>query len=175
MKLPFAFQPGEEMLLLARRHWLFVWPKLAAGGLAALLPVGILWYALARFDLAHGSGKQWAAAMGALVWLAYWGARLYFFKYRYDNDIWLVTNQRLIDSVKRHWFHHQMSSTDLVDIEDITMRRAGFLGTVFNFGDIECQTAGAQRNFSVRGIPHPAEFLTFVDRQRDEARAGAQE
>src|SRR3989304_873388 len=146
MKLPFAFQPGEEMLQLARRHWLFVWPKIALGSLVALLPAGCIWYALIHFDLLDGQAARWAAAIGTTVWLAYWAVRFYFFKYRYDNDIWVVTNQRLIDSTKRNWFNHEISTTDLVDIEDITMHRVGIFGTLFNFGDVECQTAGEKRN-----------------------------
>ena len=110
-----------------------------------------------------------------MAWLAYWAVRLYFFKYRYDNDIWVVTNQRIIDSVKNHWFHLQMSTADLVDIEDMSVIRSGLLNTVFDFGDIECQTAGAVRKFALRGIPRPREVQAMVDRLRDQARATTKE
>ena len=175
MKLPYPLQEGEELLTLARRHWLFVWPKLIAGTVVALVPTIVLWWAMLRFDWADESIPRWIALGATLVWLVYWVVRLYFFKYRYDNDIWLVTNQRIIDSVKNHWFHLQMSTADLVDIEDMTVLRSGLLNTVFDFGDIECQTAGAVRKFALRGIPRPREVQAMVDRLRDQARATTKE
>ena len=60
-----------------------------------------------------------AVGVALILWALYWGVRAYFHWYRYQNDIWAVTNQRLVDSIKRNWFHHQMASADLVDVEDI--------------------------------------------------------
>jgi hypothetical protein len=171
VKLPFPLQEGEEVLALARRHWLFVYPKLAAGAVVALIPVGALWWAMARFDWADNGPPRLVALAITVAWLAYWAVRLYFFKYRYDNDIWVITNQRVIDSAKDNWFHLRMSTADLVDIEDMTVTRAGLLGTLFDFGDIGCQTAGAVGKFSLRGIPRPREVQALVDRLRDESRA----
>ncbi len=175
MKLPFPMQESEQLLALARRHWLFVYPKLAGGIVFALVPVGVLWWALARLDWADNAVPRGLALLATVVWLVYWAVRLYFFKYRYDNDIWVVTNQRVIDSVKNNWFHLQMSTADLVDIEDMSVVRAGILSTVFDYGDIDCQTAGAVRKFSLRGIPRPREVQALVDRLRDEARTLAGE
>jgi hypothetical protein len=170
MKLPFPLQEGEELLTLARRHWLFVWPKLIAGAVVGLVPVLALWWGMLRLGWADNDIPRWIALGATVAWLGYWTARLYFFKYRYDNDIWLVTNQRIIDSTKKHWFHLQMSTADLVDIEDMSVLRSGLLNTVFDFGDIECQTAGAVRKFALRGIPRPREVQAMVDRLRDQGR-----
>jgi len=175
MKLPFPLQEGEQLLALARRHWLYVYPKLVAGIIVALVPVGVLWWAMARLDWSDNGLPRLVALVATAVWLVYWAIRLYFFKYRYDNDIWVISNQRVIDSVKNNWFHLQMSTADLVDIEDMTVSRSGVLGTVFDFGDIDCQTAGAVRKFSLRGIPRPREVQALVDRLRDESRAVAKE
>jgi membrane protein YdbS with pleckstrin-like domain len=175
MKLPFPLQQGEELLTLARRHWLFVWPKLIGGAVVGLVPAIALWWAMLRFDWTDDDIPRWIALGATMVWLGYWVVRLYFFKYRYDNDIWVVTNQRIVDSVKKHWFHLQTSTADLVDIEDMSVLRSGFLNTVFDFGDVECQTAGAVRKFALRGIPRPREVQAMVDGLRDQARATSKE
>ena len=175
MKLPFPFQDGETPVALARRHGLFVYPKLALGGTVALVPVAALFYLLGRLGRLDDDSLLWIALGVSALWLIYWAVRLYFFKYRYDNDIWVVSNQRIIDSVKNHWFHLQMSTADLVDIEDMSVIRSGLLNTVFDFGDIECQTAGAVRKFALRGIPRPREVQAMVDRLRDQARAATKE
>jgi len=82
----------------------------------------------------------------------------------------VVTNQRIIDSLRRHWFHHRIASADLVDVEDIAVHREGALATMFNFGDLRCQTAGTEPNFILAGIPDPTGLLATVDAARDASR-----
>ena len=169
LKLPFELQSDETVLLFARRHWLFFYARLAAMVLALLVGlVGGVLLVLSTFgfDGAPGTG----AAVAIIVWSAFWGFRSYLHWYRYNNDLWAVTDQRLVDSLKRHWFHHQMASADLVDVEDIRVVREGLLQTVFNFGDVRCQTAGEVPNFVLDGIPDPASVLAVVDSARDAAR-----
>jgi hypothetical protein len=132
----------------------------------ATVAVVVLVLATFGFDGLFGKG----VALALLLWALYWGVRAYFHWYRYQNDIWAVTNQRLVDSIKRHWFHHQMASADLVDVEDIRVVREGVLHTMFNFGDVRCQTAGEVPNFILDGIPDPTRVLAVVDAARDAAR-----
>lgn len=169
LKLPFELQGDEQVLLFARRHWLFFYGQLAVivlAGVVATIAAVILVLATIGFDGIAGKG----IAVALSVWALFWGVRAYFHWYRYQNDIWAVTNQRLVDSIKRHWFHHQMASADLVDVEDIRVVREGFLQTVFKFGDVRCQTAGEVPNFVLDGIPDPSQVLAVVDSARDAAR-----
>ncbi len=169
MNLPFGLQDGESVLLFCRRHWVYLAWKLGLAIAWGLLPILALTIAVA-----------WAAGLGGtlgkivlladLVWAVYWAIRSYFTWYRYNHDIWVVTNQRIVDSLKRHWFHHRMASADLVDIEDIAVVREGLLQTAFNFGDLRCQTAGEVPNFILAGIPGPSKVLGVVDAARDAAR-----
>lgn len=169
MKYPFELQESESVIRLCRRHWMYLYPRIALQIFVGVLPVAIL-TTLAGV----GPGLRSGAGLGVLVldvlWAAYWAVRIYFTIYRYNNDIWVITNQRIVDSLRRHWFHHRMASADLVDVEDIAVQREGFLPTVFNYGDLRCQTAGALPNFVLAGIPGPAEVLGIVDAARDAAR-----
>jgi hypothetical protein len=168
-KLPFTLQPGERVLAFVRRHWLYFSLKIAVvalvGGGGAALGIAVV---VMTFGFDGVPGLIAGAVIAA--WTAYWLVRGYFTWYRYQNDIWVVTNQRLVDSLKRHWFHHQMASTDLVDVEDLRVERHGVLETVFDFGDVQCQTAGVVQNFVLAGIPRPARLLAVVDGARDAAR-----
>jgi len=168
-KLPFDLQSDEHIVVYARRHWLFFWGPLAMMVIAGLVAtIAAIFIVLATFGFDGLLGR--GVAFVLLVWSVYWGVRSYFHWYRYQNDIWTVTNQRLVDSIKRHWFHHQMASADLVDVEDIRVVREGFLQTVFKFGDVRCQTAGEVPNFVLDGIPNPAAVMAIVDANRDAAR-----
>jgi hypothetical protein len=169
LKLPFTLQGDETILLLARRHWLYFSLRLAFSLLALVLGLGVgIWAinAAGGFDGALGTG----AVILTVLWTAFWGFRAYFQWYRYKNDLWAVTTQRLVDSTKKHWFHHEMASADLVDVEDIRVAKAGILPTTFNFGDVRCQTAGEVPNFVMGGVPNPTGTLAIVDSARDAAR-----
>lgn len=170
-RLPFALQADEVVLALVRRHWLYLSLRMAgvllAGVGGTILATVLVWVTVGFDGL---PGLVAAAVIG--VWVCYWAVRGYFTWYRYQNDLWVVTNQRLVDSLKRHWFHHRMASTDLVDVEDLRVERHGLLQTVFDFGDVQCQTAGVVQNFVLSGVPGPARILATVDAARDAARRG---
>ena len=168
-KLPFTLQREEEIILITRRHWLYLWPRLVFHALLGIV-LGLLgvWLISAKLGLGGVAGKVLLAA--ALVWILYWAGRCYFDWYSYHNDIWVVTNQRIIDSIKPNYFRSRLSSADLVDIEDITVEHHGLLQTIFRYGDLRCQTAGEQPNFILVGIPHPPTVLGVVDATRDAAR-----
>ena len=168
-KLPFSLQTGEEVLLFTRRHWAFATWELTKIGLIGLLPiVALLVLASYTFGL-DGRGGLIVAAV-CVVWAIVWLIRGYFAWYRYSRDIWVVTNQRIIDSVKNHWFHHGMASADLDDVQDIALAKEGLFPTMFGYGDLRLQTAAEQAHFVLRGIPKPKEVLALVDRERDAAK-----
>jgi hypothetical protein len=168
-KLPFALQKDEALLIVVRRHWLYFTLRMLGAGAAGVLGTGLAIVLVAKTFGFDGTPGRIAIAI-IVLWALYWLVRGYFTWYRYQNDLWAVTNQRIVDSIRRHWFHHQMSSADLVDVEDINVTRHGILPTVFNFGDVRCQTAGEVPNFILSGIPKPTDVLATIDAARDASR-----
>jgi hypothetical protein len=63
-----------------------------------------------------------------------------------------------------------MSTADLVSVLDMTVERNGILRTMFNYGDIVCQTAAEIQEFRMAGIPRPQEVQLLVDKERDRER-----
>ncbi|MFN8507986.1 MAG: hypothetical protein U0547_10530 [Dehalococcoidia bacterium] len=168
-KLPFELQPQETVVLFARRHWMYLALQVGKVALLGIVPAALVLIG-AGFTVGLGGTFGRVLLLLTAAWLVYWAIRTYFAWYRYQHDIWVVTDQRIVDSLKRHWFHHRMASADLVDIEDIAVDREGLLQTAFNFGNLRCQTAGEQPNFILAGIPKPSAVLGIVDARRDAAR-----
>lgn len=168
-KLPFELQARESIVLFARRHWMYLVQQVGKVALMGLVPA-IVVLTVVGMTSGFGGGFGRVVLVAAVAWLLFWGVRTYFAWYRYQHDIWIVTNQRIIDSLKRHWFHHRMASADLIDVEDIAVDREGLLQTAFNFGNVRCQTAGEVANFILAGIPEPAKALAIIDSHRDAAR-----
>ncbi len=163
---PVDLQDSEAVVHLTRRHWIVLYPWLAVDALMGLVPLAIAIWLGSKTD-----GVLRLIILGvAILWAIAIAVRAYFRWYRYHHDVWLVTNQRLVDSIRRHWFHRRVASADLVDIEDVSMERDGIPQTMLDFGNLRVQTAGEQENFVLSNIHHPADVLTTLDRVRDAAR-----
>ncbi len=166
--LPFELQDGESILQLCRRHWIYLWPTIVIMAIATLVPV-ILGAILINKANLDGTAAKIVWVILAL-YVAYWAIRMFLNWYRYNNDIWVITNQRVIDSTKRHPFSLRISTADLVNIQDMSVVRSGILKTMLDYGDIVCQTAAEHQDFRLSGIPDPRATQALVDRERDRER-----
>jgi hypothetical protein len=157
------------VLRLVRRHWIYLWPRIVLQFVFAIVPIVVVWFVL---DAAGGYEDAGATIfrIAALVWLLFWAFRIFLTWYRYHNDIWVITNQRLIDSFKPHPFNLGISTADLVNVQDMTIERSGVLRTLLDYGDIVCQTAAENLDFRLPGIPDPREVQGLIDRERDRER-----
>ena len=169
MKLPFPLQETEKVLVMCRRHWIYLYPRLALQILIAILPVLALYLVLRWADALDGLAAK-VAVVVSVVWLAVWAVKIVLLKYRYDNDLWTITDQRIVDSYRSNPFSLKITSADLVDIVDTAMNRSGILPTMLNYGDIRCETAGERQDISLPAVPRPQEVHALIDRERDRER-----
>ena len=88
----------------------------------------------------------------------------------YYYDIWLITDQRLIDIEQKGFFSRTVSELDLRRIQDITSEVHGVVSTLFEFGSIHIQTAGEREKFVMESIPHPVTIRRKIVRLYEKAR-----
>jgi hypothetical protein len=168
--VPFPLQKGEQILAVVRRHWWFLWPRTLLWAAFALGgPVVVAWL-LDLINLYDNVESWYWIAAG--LWLVFWAVRIILNWYQYYNDIWVITDQRIVDSRKPHPLRHSLASADLVNIQDMTVEKRGIFANIFGFGDVNCQTAAAKHLFILAGIPKPAEVQLMVDAERDRERKG---
>ena len=135
----------------------------------AVAPVGVFWWLL--FDVGDVEGVAITIYWGlAVLWLVFWGIRIFLNWYQYDNDLWVVTNQRIVDSLKPTPFSLKISTADLVNIQDMTVEKRGILQSALNYGDIACQTAADRKIFLIGGVPKPQDLQLLIDKERDRER-----
>jgi hypothetical protein len=166
--LPFPIQDGEHVIQLCRRHWLYLWPSIGLQALFAIVPLIAAALLLSAIGLDGIVATIVWAALG--LHAAFRVAKSFLTWYRYRNDIWVITNQRIIDCYKRHPFNLRVASADLVNVQDMTVERDGVLRTMLDYGDIVCQTASEMQDFRLTGIPDPMAVQALVDRERDRER-----
>lgn len=87
---------------------------------------------------------------------------LFVFAYAFQNflswyfNIYLVTNERVVDMDFFQLLYRKISGAELRRIEDVSSSMGGVSQVIFNYGDIRIQTAGAEEQFLFERVPKPA-------------------
>jgi uncharacterized membrane protein YdbT with pleckstrin-like domain len=147
---------GEEVVLVIRKHIITLLPYALHIILMCLLPVifysFIVPYALPAFLEEPYSGLfiLLSVIYYGFVWII-----IFTIWADYYLDIWIVTNERLINIEQIGFFNRVVSELDLKRIQDITSGVHGMIPTMFGFGNIHIQTAAEEGKFDLKSVPHP--------------------
>lgn len=157
---PFQFPgqlPGEQVVQVIRKHPVVYVKIVFAFLMVTILPILIvfrLWFD--AYSTATNPNGTLVVILGASVYFLY---GMLFAVIAWVNDafdIFIVTDQRLIDITQTSLLHRSVSSTPLEKIQDATGRVHGFLPTILVYGDLEIQTAaGDASKFFIDRIPDP--------------------
>jgi hypothetical protein len=75
----------------------------------------------------------------------------------------IVTNERVIDIDYVTILNKKFAATMIAKIEDVTMRRSGFMQAIFNYGDVVIQTAAHEVQFGFLSVPKPEEVVRIIN------------
>lgn len=142
----------EEVLLFMHRHWYTLISKIIYTFLGALLPF-ILITLFGQIIISYK-----LASLVVFLFSAYYMVLWYVVGYTitmYVMDIWIVTDQRIIDSTQQGFFNRTISEISLGNIQDISTVIVGAIPTMFNYGNLDVQSAGAVDHFEFKQIPNP--------------------
>lgn len=171
--LPDKIVSNEDIVLVARQDLILM----IARGLGLYLVFFLI--LLVRVILLGFLDAFWLAVydtflFGTNVVLLTYFALVY---HNYFLSIQLVTSERIIDIDQKGIFSREVNALPLGNIEDVSYKQAGFLGTVFNYGDVIVQTAGstssgptdgqAEKDTHINGfvfnkVPHPADVAGIL-------------
>ena len=148
----------EATVLLARVHWFrFV------GHILLSLFLIVIW--LVALLLLQTYSPAFLTGIWGQVFVLFSGAYFLFvllFLFigwlNYYLDVWIVTNERLVDIDQRSLFNRSVSQLSLRKIQNVRAEVKGILPTLLRFGDVDVESAGADvGRFSFRSIPKPFE------------------
>lgn len=71
-------------------------------------------------------------------------------------NIYIITDKRVVDMDFHHLLYRDVSEAPLRNIEDVTYKTQGFMGTIFNFGTVSIQTAGERRELEFENVANPS-------------------
>ncbi len=147
-------EEDEKVILFMREHIIFLLPIVVLGVVMLMVPWTVFPLVL-RYVFTSFTVPPAYIIVGTLLWyVATFGFILGKFLHWFFN-IYIVTNQRIIDIDFIHLLYKEFSETRYKNIEDISYSSGGILATMFNYGDVKIQTAGEHPNFSFRAVPHP--------------------
>jgi hypothetical protein len=151
----YKLDPGEVIVRRIHRSVFYLVPVLVSSALIALAGIGLI-YAYTKFgslSLVPIPAVVINSLAAILVGIA--GLMLLSALYVFNRNYLVITNMHLIKMEQNGLFDEQTAQLDLSRVQDVTGARHGVFGTIFNYGDIEIETAAAQENFVFRATTGP--------------------
>lgn len=148
--------PNEKIVKVLRRDYFILFKKIVLFALLFALP-----YLVFKITISSFPGLQYGALSYPLIVLggsAFYLFVLVFFFFSFIDyylDIWIITNERIIDVRQQGFFSRIISENRLRNIQDVSSEVHGFFPTVLKYGDVHIQTAGTELKFRFHEIPNP--------------------
>ncbi|KKW10048.1 MAG: hypothetical protein UY49_C0034G0003 [Microgenomates group bacterium GW2011_GWC1_49_7] len=151
----------EEVVLFLRQHIIVNLPWVLITILLVIAPTIIfpLLFPALRID---GSLPAGYYIVGTLFWyIATFGFAIASFMGWFFN-IYIVTNERIVDIDFYYLLYKKFSEAELTKIQDISFATGGIIATVFNYGNVNIQTAGEMPNIEFDKVPHPDKVVETI-------------
>ena len=139
-------KPGEEVKDIVLRYGLTFTPIGFIGLILLLLPFFLL-FPLFRWGL-------W----GVLIFFVLIALAVVFILrilYVWYFNVFLITNQRVIDIDQRGFFSRKITETNYEKIQDVSSMVKGIFQTMFKYGKVDIQTAGAEAYIEIKKVYQP--------------------
>lgn len=152
----------EKIIYFLRRDTIVYIKQLILFVFLLAIPVGLYFFFQNTFPLLFENSIIYpllillASVYYLTVWLVAFTAFI-----DYYLDFWVVTNDRIIN-VEQRLFSRTISELDLYKIQDVTGQSKGFLQTMFDYGNVYVQTAGATGRFNFEEVPGPREVASKI-------------
>jgi uncharacterized membrane protein YdbT with pleckstrin-like domain len=146
----------EEIKYLLRRHPVTFIPQIIFLFVLMLAPIALFFifnYMLPTIFANEIFYPFIVIVLGSFYLISYLVFFIHFIDYYLD--IWIVTNDRIIDIEQFGLFSRTISELDLFRIQDVTSEVHGFFATMFDFGDLHIKTASSNIDIVFRNIRNP--------------------
>lgn len=158
MRELFPLGAHETVILRLRHHWFSFASQALVFTLYAAIPF-VLWWVQRRFlpelFLDPTSFASLAAALAMSAYLLFVLQAFFTAWVDYALDVWVVTDQRIMNIAQNSLFHRTVSELSLDRVQDVTSEVKGVWATFFGFGSIIVETAGEQEHFEFTTLPRP--------------------
>jgi len=146
---------NETVILLLRAHPITQIPWIISAVALFIVPTFI------SFLL-----KDFFQVRQLIFLIGFWYAFLYSYILinilNYLFNVGIITNERIIDVDYFNILYKEVNMTVHSQIQDVTTKTGGFIRSMFRFGNIFIQTAGAEINIEFLDIPQPTKAARII-------------
>jgi hypothetical protein len=153
MDYGFKLDPGEKILRVIHRHIFDLLPSLVMALVLSMAAAGLAYIAARYPETVPFPAAATLLLVTLLTIIA--GVILFVGVYMYLHNLLIFTNTHLVKVEQISLFQRQVSQLSFLRVEDVTGRKIGLLQTLFDYGEIEIQTAGAENKFVFKNVPSP--------------------
>ncbi len=146
----------EKPVLILRSHPIIFFGNIILFAILAAIPYVLYQLFSTIYPLALNGpyGYPLVVLAVSVYYLSIW---LFLFSEFIDFylDVWIVTNDRIVNIIQQGLFARTISELDLYKVQDVTSEIKGALPTFFNYGNVYIQTAGEKERFIFKNVHRP--------------------
>ena len=145
-----------------RRHWWVLFKIIFLYLILILLPFVLKGLIINYTSLLNS--EMVFVAFNLFLSLYYFFTLTFFFRAWLDYylDIWIITSERIVNIEQKNLFARKISAFRLNRVQDVTADVKGVLPTLFHYGDVHIQTAGAKQEFIFKQIGDPYTITKII-------------
>lgn len=160
-------QQNEKVEIVIHRHWAAIVNLFAFVLLMAVLPI-FLFFIMQNY-LLISVGAMNLFIVGSSIYYMFVVNMLFIGWLDYYLDSAVITNERIIDIDQNGLFNRTVSELHFSKIQDATGTQKGVIQSMLDFGDVQVQSAGTQKEFILDKVPHPYKLSKLIiDLQQQE-------
>lgn len=156
----------EHKIIEVRKHWFDLFYHFLLAATAAILPpiiFSIIEILPVSIQFAGNNGS--ALLFLYVTWLMFVWLWIFFEWTDYYLDVWIITDQKIINVDQQALFRREISTLQLDKIQDVTVDVKGIVPTALHYGNILVQTAGESREFLMLKIAEPQKVRDTIVHQ----------
>jgi len=155
--------PEEKIIKILRRDIFILFKKIIMFVFLIILPFVFFYFVLFfQPDLLSGIIARPLIILGTSSYFLFIWLFFFFSFIDYYLDIWIITNERIIDVQQEGFFARTISEQRLYRVQDVTSEVHGFFPTILKYGNVYIQTAGARQRFLFSEVPLPDEIRNII-------------
>lgn len=152
---------NEKVLMVLHRHWIVVVGRFIAAAFLAVLPVLVIPLVLAVNIISIPDTSGPVILFFSVIYLMILTLLLFIFWIDYYLDMWIITNERIVDIEQSGLFRREISEFTLDKVQDITVEIPDMVATFLKYGNLNIQTAG-ERSFTIKQIHNVYEAKNLI-------------
>lgn len=151
----------EKILKVIRKHWFVMARTVALFIFLLLLPSLILTILPVVTSDLDPALVQPLTNLFLAIYIMVLLVFLFLLWMDYYLDMWIITDERIIDVQQQGLFNRQVAEIPLQHVQDVTLEVKGIIETFLKFGTIRIQTAG-EREFKIEFVPNLYEAKDLI-------------